>query len=164
MASSETIKMPLSVTGKAEIARLIRELEKVDQFFINANQRKGGESPQPPRVTHLLSGMAEANRLNLLQEADRVKMKAGLQAISTRAPSVHITFAAEPPPRVLEDIVSWLRNNIHPETLVVVGLQPSIAAGVVLRTSNKIFDMSLRNHLKKQEPFLVKLIDGAMHA
>jgi hypothetical protein len=42
-----------------------------------------------------------------------------------------------------------------------VGLQPTIAAGCVVRTSNKVFDMSLKEHLTEQEQYLMQLIDVA---
>lgn len=158
----KNFKIPLGLSGKSEISHLTRELDKLEQYFMSAEIRKAGNSVHPPRITRMLGGIAQDNQLNLLQQTDRKYLLSELKALEQRAPNVHITFAAEPPPRVLETIVAWLRNNINPETLVIVGLQPSLAAGIVLRTNNRIFDMSLRSHLKNQEPFLVKLIDGVV--
>jgi F0F1-type ATP synthase delta subunit len=74
---------------------------------------------------------------------------------------LHISFAAEPSTQALEKILVWFRANIHPQALLQVGLQPTIAAGCVLRTPNKVFDMSLRNHLIEQQKYLMQLIDVA---
>lgn len=158
----KTLKIPLGLSSRSELNRLIREVEKLNQFFLSAEYRKAGTPIQPPRITRLLGGLAQDNKLNLLQEKDRQYLATELAALEKRAPNLHITFAAEPSPKVIEVIVGWLRDNINPETFVIVGLQPSLAAGIVLRTNNKIFDMSLRSHLKDQEPFLVKLIDGVV--
>jgi F0F1-type ATP synthase delta subunit len=75
---------------------------------------------------------------------------------------LHISFASEPTPKSVEPILEWMRNQIHPQTLLQVGLAPSIAAGCVLRTPNKFFDMSIRNHLQKQAHFLGELIAGVV--
>lgn len=152
------IKLPLSLTGRADINRLLREIAKIDEFFLSAKARQSGENIQPPRVTRVLSSLAQESRLNLLKEDEREFLKKQLEAILKRAPDLHISFATDPSPRALEKIVSWFRENIHPEALVVVGLEPGIAAGIVLRTPNKIFDLSLQSYLTKQEPYLVKLI------
>jgi F0F1-type ATP synthase delta subunit len=104
--------------------------------------------------------LAEDNQLNLLEEAARKQLKSQLDDLMKRAPQLHISFATDPQPKVVEEILNWLRSNVHPETLLIIGLQPSIAAGCMLRTPNKIFDMSLRQHLENQESFLKKLIQG----
>lgn len=163
MEPKKTITIPLSLAGRVDINRLLREIGQLDEFFLNASARKSGMPNTPPRITRLLGGLAQDNRLNLLQEKDRQFIKAELQRMLKEAPNLHISFAAEPSPRALERILSWLRENIHPETMVVVGLQPGIAAGMVLRTPNRIFDLSMQAHLKKQEPYLIKLIDEVAH-
>lgn len=151
-------KLTFTVVGQTDVNRLLRELEKLDDFFVaSAAQRQANV----PRITHILDDLARTNRLNLLEAAPRKELAGQLKQLLKEAPSVHISFAAEPPPKVIEKIVVWFRQNIHPKTLLQVGLQPSIAAGCVVRTPNKIFDMSLRSHLKDQESLLVRLIDGS---
>lgn len=155
-------KLPLGVVGQVEITRMLRELNQLDDFFVAAEARKGGVSSEPPpRLTRLLNELAKDNRFNLLEKKHRVKLHEELEGVFKDAPCLHISFATEPPPKTLEQILRWLRDNIHPQALLQVGLQPTIAAGCMLRTPNKIFDMSLREYLKKQEPFLVQLIRGA---
>lgn len=158
------IKIPLSLAGQADINRILREIGRIDEFFLSANIRKSGTPNQPPRVTRTLSALAQDNRLNLLRSEDRMVIKSRLEDILKNAPNLHISFAAEPSPRILERLLAWLRENIHPETLVVIGLQPNIAAGIMLRTPNKIFNLSLQAHLKSQEEYLAKLIAEAANA
>jgi len=155
------LKIPISVVTQGDVNRLLRELSNVEGFFISAAARKPGTPMQPPKMTKTLEEMAAQNGYSLLDAKARQQLKAGLENILARAPLLHISFAADPPPRALEQILVWLRQNIDPRLLLQIGLQPTIAAGCVVRTPNHIFDMSLREYLKKQQPYLVKLIQGA---
>ncbi len=157
------LKLPSSVISQVDVARLLRELSSLDDFFVAAKARKGGTPIQPPRLTRVLDQLARDNRYNLLDEQQRQKLAAELNLVLGKAPLLHISFAAEPPPRALERILLWLRENVHPQVLLQIGLQPTIAAGCVLRTPNQWFDMSMRSHLKQQKPYLVQLIQGATH-
>jgi F0F1-type ATP synthase delta subunit len=155
------LKLPISVIGQVDVVRLLRELNALNDFFINALARKSGTSMTPPRITRALDELAKVNQFNLLELDQRSKLEVLLKSILSEAPLLHISFAAEPSPRALERILSWLRQNIHAQTLLQVGLQPTIAAGCVLRTPNRLIDMSMRNYLKQQEPYLRQLIQGA---
>lgn len=155
------LKLPLSVVSQIDIARLLRELNSLEDFFVSTKNRPSGTSIQPPKLSRLLDQLARDNGYNLLEEAHRQKLQAVLNQLLGRAPLLHISFAAEASPKVVEGVLGWLRSNIHPQALLQVGLQPTIAAGCVLRTPNKLFDMSLRTNLKNQEPYLVQLIAGA---
>lgn len=156
------LKLPTSIVGQTDINRLLRELAALDDFFLAAAARAAGTPVKPPRITFMLEQAARDNKFNLLEEASRDELKTKLQAVLKSAPVLHISFAAEPSPRTTDSILSWLRTNIHPQALVVIGLQPTIAAGCVLRSGNQIFDMSLRTRLQQQESYLVKLIEGAV--
>ena len=156
------LKLPTSVVGQTDINRLLRELAALDDFFLAAAARAAGTPVKPPRITFMLEQVARDNEFNLLEAGNRDELKNRLQAVLKNAPVLHISFAAEPSPRITDVIVTWLRANIHPYALIVVGLQPTIAAGIVLRSGNRIFDMSLRTYLEKQEDYLVRLIEGAV--
>jgi F0F1-type ATP synthase delta subunit len=156
------LKLPPSVIGQPEVLRVTRELEALNDFFVGADARKGGTPIQPPRLSRILDQLAKQNAYNLLESAHRAQLLSSLEELPKKAPILHISFASEPPPKVMETILIWMRQNIHPQTLLTVGLQPSIAAGFVLRTPNKWFDMSMREYLRKQVPNLAKLIAGAV--
>ena len=64
------------------------------------------------------------------------------------------------PPAFVAKIVAWLRTEIHPLILLEIGLQPTIAAGCVIRTTNKYFDYSIGRHLKRNRGQLVSLLRG----
>ncbi len=157
-------KLPLGIISKTDLIRMQRELTKLDDYFVAAAARKPGDSLQAPRVSHALDMLARDNKINLLEAGQRKSFKTELEQLIAKAPSMHLSFASDPSPKALEQLIRWFRDNIHPQALLQIGIQPSIAAGCVLRTSNQIFDMSLRTNLKKEEPYLAKLIDGATNA
>lgn len=158
----ERLKLPLAVASRTEVARLIRELTSLDDFFAGAKARTTGTSMQLPRLSRMLDQLTHDNEINLLDEDHRAKLLQDLKTIYEKAPRMHISFASEPSQKAFEKILDWLRLNIHPYALVQTGLQPAIAAGCMLRTPNRIFDMSLRSALTKQEPYLAQLIKGAV--
>jgi len=158
----EQLKLPLGVVDQGDVMRLGRELGSLDDFFVGAAARKSGTPQQPPKTTRLLEQLAEANGANLLDAGHRAAIKADLERLSKDAPVMHMSFASEPSPKSVEPILEWFRQQIHPQTLLQVGLTPSIAAGCVLRTPNRFFDMSIRVHLQKQAHLLNELIAGVI--
>lgn len=155
-------KLPLSVVTQADIARIVREINSLNDFFVSTKLRESGSPMQPARLTRVLDQISKDNQINLLEEDQRNKLAENLEKIIEKAPLLHVSFATEPSAIAVEKILDWLRQNIHPYALVQVGLQPTIAAGIILRSGNKVFDLSLRENLKKQQSYLAKLIEGAV--
>lgn len=151
------LELPVLIFGVVEVRRLLRELEALDEFMRQAAIREPGKPLALPRMTRLLEGMTADNNRNLLKDEDRTELKEFLATIEKTAPSVHISFASDPSAAFVVKLVTWLRANIHPQLLLQIGLQPTIAAGCVVRTPNKNFDLSLRQSLLNQRP---KLIDA----
>ncbi len=54
--------------------------------------------------------------------------------------------------------MTWLRQNIHPYVMVTVGVQPTIAAGCIVRSTNKYFDFSLRENFAGNRDILLNAI------
>ena len=156
------LKLPPSVVGQADVMRLSRELSALDDFFVTAKAQAAGSTSPLPRSTRSLDALAKENGANLLDEKSRHTLAAQLDSVYKEAPNFHISFAVEASPKALEKILGWMRQNIHPQLLLQVGLQPTIAAGCMLRTTNKIFDMSLRSTLNAQTEYLQQLIKGAV--
>jgi F0F1-type ATP synthase delta subunit len=155
------LKLPLNVVSQVDVMRLSRELAALEDFFVSAKARTPGTSMALPNLSHALDTLAKDNDVNLLDEKKRQALARHLEVIYDKAPNFHISFAVEASPKALERILEWMRRNIHPQTLLQVGLQPTIAAGCVLRTTNKIFDMSLRSRMSGQIDYLTQLIKGA---
>lgn len=152
-------QLPVLVFGVVEVRRLKRELEALDEFMRQTAIREPGNQPALPRLSRLMEGLAADNDRNLLQEADRQELQDFLAGIEKTAPTIHISFASDPSSAFVAKLVTWLRANIHPHVLLQIGLQPTIAAGCIVRTPNKIIDLSLRQHLVDQRGKLIEALN-----
>ena len=150
----QPMKLPVLVVGPADVGRLLRELEGVEETLRQWRLRSSGSKVQAPKTSHLLEQTVEQNKLNLLQTADRQNLQAFLQSVRTEAPTLHFSFSADPSPLFIEKLMVWLRREIHPLVLVTIGLQPNIGAGCIVRSPNRQFDFSLRQHLASQRSLL----------
>lgn len=158
MAAQEALALPNLVAGPRDVSRLHRELEALDEYVRQANLR-GGEV-RLPKTSRLLDELAQLNKLDLLSEEQREHAKQFLLMLLKHAPVVHISFAADPSSAFMDKIIGWFRQNVHPQLLVRVGLQPTIAAGCVVRTPNHLYDFSLRQHFARQKPLLIQKLES----
>jgi F0F1-type ATP synthase delta subunit len=147
--------LPTTVISPIDLNQVLRELEEADQALQAAGLRSGGEEVKLPKVGRLLTDVAEANKLNLLHADERQKLLEQLTNLKDAAPSLHMSFNADPSPAFMQKLTAWLRDEIHPHALVRTGLLPNIGAGCVLRTTNQVFDFSLKNHFDKSYQILV---------
>ncbi len=150
------LSLPVGIVSPTDIARLTREIEAIENYFREQRIRQAGEPNSMPRLSKLMDQMAAENQLNLLDTADRTKILEVLEKLHSSAPVMHISFSVDPPGPYVQKIVSWLRQNIDQHVLVTVGLQPNIGAGCVVRTTNKLFDFSLREFFAQKREFFIK--------
>jgi len=153
--------VPLSLITVIDVSRLQRELKAVDEFMLQMTIRQPGQQPVLPRSSHSLEEIAAQNGLNLLQDSHRRALNQQLDRLRAQAPTIHMSFAADPPAVFLTRMITWLRHEIHPELLLQIGLQPSLAAGCIVRTRNKYYDFSLREQFKKTRPQLIEQLKQA---
>jgi len=147
-------RLPELVISPADVSRLIRELEAINTTLMQQTLRNGGET-KALKASQLLSQTAELNGLNLMQKVDRDRLTQFLHAIKEKSPVMHMSFSADPSAAFLGRLMTWLRREIHPSVLLTVGLQPTIGAGCILRTTNKYFDFSLRQDFAKKRMMLL---------
>lgn len=162
MDKSMTLQLPIRIISPTDLNRVIRELDVLDNALYQASVRSGGESVNLPRTSRMLEDLAFDNKCSLLSSEDRQKLLLLLKDFSQNYPKVHMSFTVEPSARFVEKIIVWLRNNIHGQILLDIGLQPSIAAGCIVRTKNKVFDLSLRNNLSQNRHLLIKSMENSV--
>lgn len=156
MENKNALILPNAVISPTDMARLVREIQNLDEFFRQSAIRAGGQPQSAPRYSRLLDDVVLANKMNLLQQSDRELLIAKMNELSATAPVMHISFSADPPGPYIQKIVNWIRLNISGDVLVTVGLQPNIGAGCVVRTTNKSFDFSLRRFFESKHDFFTK--------
>ena len=154
--SPANFNVPALITSPADVSRLRREVKALDDYMRQQELRApGSPSAMLPKMSRLLHDLATTNDLNLLDAKTRDELAEFLADVAANAPVLHISFAVDPSSAFLQKIVQWLRQNIHPSILVRVGLQPSIAAGCTVQTTNRYFDFSLRQYLQQHRQLLV---------
>lgn len=152
---SRTLILPVSIATKADVGRIEREVSAVNEFLEQALIRQPGSAVTLPKMTKLMEELVTSNKLNLLVPADRKQLIDFLVSARDKAPELHMSFSAEPSALFMQKLTTYIRQNIHPQALIQVGLQPTIGAGFMLRTTNKYYDFSLRSALKSKKDILM---------
>ena len=159
-APARQFVLPVLVFGLPEVRRVRRELETLEEFIRSSEIRTPGTQPQLPRLSRVCEALATENKLNLLQPTERKQLLLFIKGVESAAPKVHISFAADPSSAFTAKMVTWVRTNVHRYALLQVGLQPNIAAGCVVRTTNKVFDFSLRERFLKTQNLLIDAFEA----
>jgi len=151
------LQVPALITSPSDVSRLHREVIALNEYLKQAALRSPGQAAvKLPKTSRLLDELVIDNKLNLLDATTREHLIGFLADLAEHAPIIHISFATDPSSAFLQKIVLWLRQNINASILVQVGLQPTIAIGCVLKTTNKFFDLSLRRQLTEHSAELIK--------
>lgn len=159
--TAEHIKLPERLVSPTDLAHLVRELEALDDSLHQASLRKPGEPTKLARSSATLEELASLNGVSLLEADQRAQLLELSRGLYQHAPRVRMSLATEPSGRFMRTVIVWLRGNIHPTLLLEIGMQPSLAAGCMLRTPNKVFDMSLRHRFEEQRSLLAEKIKEA---
>jgi hypothetical protein len=152
------LALPVGVANRADVGRLIRDTEALDNYIRQWAIKNDGTQFIMPRVSRLFNEIISTNKLNVLQSSDRKALMQFLSEIKAEAPVLHMSFTSDPSPVFTTKLMTWLRNEIHPHVLIQIGLQPNMGAGCILRTTNKYFDFSLRKQFADEKDNLLQLI------
>lgn len=154
------VGLPFIVATPSDVGRVLTELEIIDNNYLQ--KKLGGKDHTDQKLSSMLEQTASLNKIDLSKAEGRHHLESFLTAVRKKAPVLHFSFSAEPSGTFLEKLIAWLRQEIHPLTIVTVGLQPTIGAGCVIRSTNKYFELSLRNDFAKNKGLLLKTL-GALH-
>lgn len=155
MKSEPGIQLSDIIVTPLELGKIQRELFALNEFLDiqNYGQRSSGSLPY---TSPLLSNMLKVSGLNVLKSDERSQFTKQLDYVRRTAPTVQISFSAEPTKQALRLLVRWFRENGHPNTLIAPAVHPNIAGGCIVRTSTKTFDFSLQQLFKKSVPELAQ--------
>jgi F0F1-type ATP synthase delta subunit len=148
--------VPKSVVTRADSARLIRELEMLDNDVRADTIRH--RNIDVSAASNMLVDLAEAQQFDLADQSHRLKLIEALRYLKAKAPIMHVTFAEHAHPEFLQQIIVWARQELHPLSLIHVGLQPGIVAGCIVRTPSHIYDFSIQHILRTKRPLLLKYL------
>ncbi len=155
--------VPPSVATYADISRLVGEVERIDGELIarDAHKKVGAAADDMPAFSEQLSDFLAANKLELNDDSvQRNYLISTLRHLKATVPTIHMTFATSADKESLQKIVSWLRQSIHPQAVIKVGLQPSLIGGAYVRTTNHVHDFSLRAQLAGHRDAIVEEVEA----
>lgn len=159
---TNSLVLPSALISRADLARLVREIEDLDNELEAQkarNRATGDTGYKLPTISRTLSDFVEQNKVNIADDQSRMLLKEQMKAMKDKAPIVHMTFAVEADPASLQQLVAYMRKEIHPQALLVVGLQPSLVGGAYVRTPNHVHDFSLRAQLAKKRGIILQELE-----
>lgn len=150
--------LPSTIVSKVDVSRLVREFEAVDNALTTTSVRKkaGGQSGEVPAMSPQLTAFLDVNSVDLTDTKARSAYIKQLRLLKDKVRVVSMTFAVVADPESLQQLTAWLRESIHPQAVIDARLQPALVAGVYLRTTNHVYDLSVRNALKAKRGELEK--------
>lgn len=154
--------LPPSVISKVDVSRMVREAEWADNERTTAEVRAktGASEAAVPAVSGTFADFLEQNGLEFGDSHQRSELIKQLNLLKDRVPTIHMTFATTADRESLQQLAVWLRQSIHPQAVIDVGLQPALVAGVYLRTANKVLDFSVRGLLEARRDVLVTELEA----
>ena len=155
MKSEPGVQLIDAIMTPIELGKILREAFTIDEF-LSADSHGIKSGLRMPAMSPALQSIVTAQNINLLQPEHRARFRQQLDFVRRTAPTVQVSFGAEPSRQALRVLVRWFRENGHPNTLIAVGVQPHIAGGCIVRTSTKTFDFSLQQLLQKNRAELAK--------
>lgn len=152
--------LPPNVVSKVDLARMVSDLERVDDEMTTAGIRAGGAAVPVLPMSEQLENFLSLNSLEITDDRQRMDLIQHLRKLKDTVPIIHMTFAVQADRESLGQLAQWLRTSIHPQAVIGVGLQPGLVAGVYVRTPNHIHDLSIRGRLEASRGVLVQEMEA----
>lgn len=153
--------LPPSVVTHVDVARLVREVERVDNEMTASAVRSkaGAQEATVPVLSEQLNNFLSDNQLTLDNAKVRSDLVKQLRMLKDKVPTLNMTFSVTADIESLQKLVAWVRESVHPQAILAVGIQPALVAGVYLRTPNHVHDLSLRHMLDGHHGLLVEELE-----
>ena len=147
--SRSDLVLPSSLATRSDLQRVIAEIERIDNSLNSAQIHEQIGHPVDDSLTtsKQLADFLQINDIDIKNGEDRSRLLHDARHLKITAPVIHVTFATSADNDELTKIIDWVRQSVHPMAVLAVGLQPSLIGGVYIRTTNKVFDFSIRSQL-----------------
>lgn len=148
--------LPPTLITRVDLAHMINEVEVIDAT-LEAQKVRGYKKEQYrlPAISRTLNDFLTLNKVDIIDDHNRMKFKEQLRKLKDKVPVVHLTFSTTADAESLEYLAAWIRKELHPLTVLSVGIQPSLIGGVYIRTPNRVHDFSMRALFKGKTSVLV---------
>lgn len=140
--------------------RLLREYLQ-QQFFLSEKNEsiedflaKKGQLPEETTVIKLWFDQFN----NQLNPSNYYKILNNIIKDINNLPTITIYIPFALPPREAEKLGRWLRENVHPQVMLELRLDPTVIGGCALAWQGRYKDYSLRRLFKKRRGEILEII------
>jgi|SRR5665213_2379229 len=145
--TEQNFQLPSSLAQPVDLNRMIRDLELISEH-LGQEALKDPDKKIPVNLPDKIKDLSEKYKIDVNDKKQRENLLQWLKHLREVAPVVNVSFASEASVEATEKITAWFRKEIHPYCLVVIGIEPNIGVGSMVRTNNKVFDFSLKTKIK----------------
>lgn len=143
----QNFQLPASLAQPVDLNRMIRDLELISEH-LGQEYLKDPNKKIPINLPEKIKDISEKYKIDVNDKKQRENLLSWMKHLREVAPVVNVSFGSEASEELTQKITAWFRKEIHPYCLVVVGLEPNIGVGSLVRTSNKVFDFSLKTKIR----------------
>lgn len=156
------LTLPPSVMTRVDVSRLITELEQLDNDLVTRDVHIKIDKPLTNQLqfSEQLTDFLSVNSLEIGDSVQRGELIRRARKLKDTAPIVHITFATPADVDSLKQLASWLRQSVHPQSILAIGLQPSLIGGAYVRTPNQVHDFSMRAKLAGHRNLIIEEVEA----
>lgn len=157
--------LPAEVYSPDHVGILVWELGKLVSAERDAHNQRTVTGQEPIRNIHLSDGLNRFLRTANVAPNDiqgLEKLLSELQSIRKNAPVAHLLVPALPTRALKLQLVTWCRENLHPELLLTFASRADIGGGFILRVGSKQYDFTYRAQLRKHRQRLVEIFDNGL--
>jgi F0F1-type ATP synthase delta subunit len=147
-------KLPDSLYSVDQVLAVAEELHQYGRQVAGRGS-KVDTKELSPAAADLLATLPAGQR----DESPAIEeLREGLEELAATAAVITLVLAASPSAQLKQELTSWLRTNVRPRLLVNFHVDPEIAGGIVIRSTNHIFDNSFRSALIANQAQFTKVL------
>lgn len=158
-----TTKLPADVYSPDHVGILLWELGKLISTERDAHNQKSVTGKESVRNHHISDNLSRVLGSAQVAPTDISKLEMllnELQQVRKNAPVAHFLVPALPTRALKVQLVTWCRDNLHPQLLLTFASRADIGGGFILRVGSKQYDFTYRAQLRAHRKRLVEIFDG----
>jgi hypothetical protein len=153
------------ILSRIKTEKELREIEEEIEVLMESLYKTGGDTLDKVLNTKIKGWLAEEIKKAFEKGGNKESYLENLKKELEEMDSVRITLGFEPSLEVLENIHTWLSNNLKKNIVMDLTFNPSIIGGVIIAYEGKYRDFSLRkeliNYFKEDKQVLIERLNQA---
>jgi hypothetical protein len=156
---AETLKLPDTVYSPDQLQYCSQELHELSERILAEKRGAKARSDLTLAQSTLdLIATLPASKHSEPTALDNLADRLG--ELLQKAPVVHVTLPAPAGRAMRQEFVSWFRQHCAADALLVFQVNPDIAGGMVVRTTNEVHDFSFRHLLMANPQHFVEVLEN----